>query len=787
MAQERIVSPGVFTRENELSFLPQGIGNIGAVFIGPTLKGPAFVPTVIQNGFNEFVQKFGDLYQGSYVPYAVKEYLKNGGTATIIRVMNEGGYTYAASSNKLAAIASGSTLLTVFHPSKNNNDSLLDLRSSSLSPVSPSVTSSGFAINFSGSGLTERTYSASLSTTGTNYITRAVGISNDNSQTSVNNYVNTAFPYLNFPVATAAAFSGSSVSLVTSSADISFPAYTAASTPWIVSQYNGGLYKNLFKIHHLSHGDSTNTDIKIGITGLKEFSDADEYSTFSVVVRKFDDTDRRQVVLETFNNLNLNPDSPNYICRVIGDRYFEYSQTDDKVYTKGNYANKSAYIRIEVDPSVETKAYAPSLSPRGFEKLKQTIIGFPTYNMPTPSYLDASDFSTYSVRDYKGFDVTNNDNLQYLKTIPTIGSATSASLGTLFHVDLYFGHPSSSYTASLSASLTTANLTYDQLQFIVPLQGGSDGMSPTTRILTGEYIEDDNVFGFNCSTSSTSGSQAYTTALNIIANADEYDVNMVVTPGIIKALHSSVTTKATDICEERGDAFYIQDLTEMNDNISTAISEQEGIDSNYTAVWYPWVKILDTATNKPMFVPPSVVMPGVFAYNDKVAGEWWAPAGLNRGGIGSAIEAKTKLSQAERDNLYENRINPIAQFPGQGVCVWGQKTLEADTSAFDRINVRRLLIRLKKFVSSTSRYLVFDPNTTVTRNRFLSIVNPYMESVQSKQGVYSFKVVMDESNNTGDSIDRLELHGSIYLQPTKAAEFIIIDFNVTPTGATFSA
>ena len=783
---ERIVSPGVFTRENDLSFLPQGVGNIGAVFIGPTLKGPAFVPTVIQNGFAEFEQKFGSLYAGSYVPYSIKEYLKNGGTATVVRIMNEGGYTYAASTNKLAAITSGSTILTVLHPSKNNSDSLLDLRSSSLSPSAPSVTSS-FAINLSGSGLAITRFSASISTTGTDYVTRVIGTNSDNSQISTNNYSNTAFPYLNFPVAQTAAHSSSLLALVTSSADIAFPAYEAGSTPWIVSQYNNGLYKNLFKVHHLSHGNATNTDIKIGITGLKEFSDTTFYSTFSITVRKYDDTDRKQVIYETFNNLTLDPDSPNYIARVIGDRYFTYNSTNGKVESNGNYANKSSFIRIEVDPSVETKTYSPTLSPRGFEKLKQTIIGFPGYNLPAVSYLDPSDFSSYSARDYKGFDFTDKDNVNYLKSIPTISGNASSSLGTLFHVDLYFGHPSSSYVGSLSASLTTANLTFDQLQFTVPMQGGCDAMSPTTRILGGEYIENDNVFGFNCSTQSASGSQAYITALDIISNSDEYDTNMIVTPGILKTLHPSVTTKATDVCEERGDAFYVMDLTEQTDNIATAIDAQIGLDSNYTACWYPWVKILDTNTNKPIFVPPSVVIPGVLSYNDRVSAEWWAPAGLNRGGIGSAIETKIRLNQAERDDLYDNRINPIAQFPGQGVCVWGQKTLQELPSALDRINVRRLMIALKKFISSSSRYLVFEQNTTVTRNRFLSIVNPYLESVQSRQGLYSFKVVMDDSNNTPDVIDRNQLVGAIYLQPAKTAEFIILDFNLTPTGATFGA
>jgi phage tail sheath protein FI len=186
-----------------------------------------------------------------------------------------------------------------------------------------------------------------------------------------------------------------------------------------------------------------------------------------------------------------------------------------------------------------------------------------------------------------------------------------------------------------------------------------------------------------------------------------------------------------------------------------------------------------------MWVPPSVVMPGIIAYSDRVSEPWFAPAGLNRGGITEAIEAYTRLTQDERDDLYENRINPIASFPNEGVVAWGQKTLQAKPSALDRINVRRLLIALKKFIASSSRYLVFENNTAVTRNRFLNIVNPYLESVQQRQGLYSFKVIMDESNNTPDVIDRNILYGQIYIQPAKAAEFVVLDFNILPTGAAF--
>jgi phage tail sheath protein FI len=186
-----------------------------------------------------------------------------------------------------------------------------------------------------------------------------------------------------------------------------------------------------------------------------------------------------------------------------------------------------------------------------------------------------------------------------------------------------------------------------------------------------------------------------------------------------------------------------------------------------------------------MAVPPSVVMMSVYAANDKVAAEWFAPAGLNRGGIPTAVSVADRLTHTERDTLYEGHVNPIAAFPGQGVVAWGQKTLQRNPSALDRVNVRRLLIALKKFIASSSRFLVFEQNVATTRQRFLNIVNPYLESVQQRSGVYAFKVVMDDSNNTPDLVDRGILYGQIYIQPTRTAEMIVLDFNVLPTGATF--
>jgi hypothetical protein len=325
------------------------------------------------------------------------------------------------------------------------------------------------------------------------------------------------------------------------------------------------------------------------------------------------------------------------------------------------------------------------------------------------------------------------------------------------------------------------------LKFNIPLQGGFDGMDPAVPKYVGSAIRPNNLFGMNCTNANTPGGAAYIKALNTIANADEYDINLIVTPGATIQDHSAIINKSIEVAEDRGDAFVLADPIVQGGSVAAAVFAvvDSGIDSNYVGTYWPWVKIIDTDKNKPVWVPPSVVVPRVMAYNDSVAYEWFAPAGLNRGGVSEAVDVELRLNGAQRNDLYENKINAIATFPSQGVCIWGQKTLQAKPSALDRINVRRLLITLKKFIASSSRYLVFENNTTATRQRFLNIVTPYLETVKSRQGLYAFRVIMDETNNTPDVIDRNIMYGQIYLQPAKAAEFIVLDFNILPTGATF--
>jgi phage tail sheath protein FI len=237
--------------------------------------------------------------------------------------------------------------------------------------------------------------------------------------------------------------------------------------------------------------------------------------------------------------------------------------------------------------------------------------------------------------------------------------------------------------------------------------------------------------------------------------------------------------------QNRGDAIAVVDLVGYNQTISTVGQAAQSYDNSYGATYYPWVQTRSTETGRLHFVPASTVIPGVYEYNDKVSAEWFAPAGLNRGGLPTVIQPEIRLTVNQRNTLYSSKVNPIAVFPGQGTVVYGQKTLQARASSLDRVNVRRLLIALKGYIGQIAQTLVFEQNTAVTRNKFLSQVNPYLDYVQQRQGLYAFRVVMDETNNTPDVIDRNLLVGAIYLQPTRTAEFIQLDFNILPTGVTF--
>jgi phage tail sheath protein FI len=300
---------------------------------------------------------------------------------------------------------------------------------------------------------------------------------------------------------------------------------------------------------------------------------------------------------------------------------------------------------------------------------------------------------------------------------------------------------------------------------------------------------------YNAISSSATNTQGltgsdYNNMISLMANADDYRYNVLLTPGLFAntaTIGASQVTSIISNTQNRGDAIYVTDLVPFSSSVNDATSAANAKNTSYAASYWPWVQTVDPDSAQLVWVPASTMVGGVYAYNDTVSEPWFAPAGINRGGLSTVVRAEKKLTQSQRDTLYQNKVNPIATFPGTGVVVYGQKTLQTKASALDRVNVRRLLIALKSYISQVAQNLVFEQNTIATRTSFLNQVNPYLESVQQRQGLYAFKVVMDDSNNTPDVIDRNQLVGQIYLQPTKTAEFIYLDFNILPTGATFPA
>jgi hypothetical protein len=279
----------------------------------------------------------------------------------------------------------------------------------------------------------------------------------------------------------------------------------------------------------------------------------------------------------------------------------------------------------------------------------------------------------------------------------------------------------------------------------------------------------------------------YDNMISLMANQDDYRFNVISVPGLTLQDNTSQTTTLVNAVQSRGDAIAVVDPSPYASAISQVITDASAVNSSYAAAYWPWLQTIDPGTGQLVWVPASTMIPAVYAFTDSVSEPWFAPAGINRGGLDTVVRAERKLSQTNRNNLYVGNVNPIATFPGTGVVVYGQKTLQKKSSALDRVNVRRLLIALKSYISQVANNLVFEQNTIATRNQFLSQVNPYLESVQQRQGLYAFRVIMDDSNNTPDVIDRNQMIGQIYLQPTKTAEFIYLDFNILPTGATFPA
>ena len=589
---ETLISPGVLARENDQSFITSQPVTVGAAIIGPTVKGPVEIPTVVTS-FSDFTTKFGSTLDSGSQTYSyltsvsVNNYFQNGGESILVTRVVTGSFTSAKSS-----------------PVLNN--------------VSPDTKNGSFVLETISEG----------------------GIMNN--LTDADTYVTGGYVSSSYITSFTESLGGGA--LISGSSD---------NIRWEIS--------------------SVNTD-----TG-----------TFSLLIRRGDDNHREKVILETYQNLSLDPNSTDYIEAVIGNSKPTLKQDGSDYYIQdsGSFSNKSRYVRVK------------------------------SVNYPTLDY----------------FDNLGNVKTAFTASLPQVqsGSFYGAS-GSLFHGTAHFNE---------------------------------------------DIVSGTNIQGIPAS--------AYNTAISLLGNKDEYRFNVITAPGLTSQDASAQITSLVNLAIARTDCLAVIDLVRYGSTTANVITKASSQNTSYAAAYWPWCQVVDPGTGKLVWVPASTLIPGVYAFTDASSDSWFAPAGLTRGGLDSVVKVERKLPTSTRDSLYEANINPLATFPQAGVVVFGQKTLQKKSSALDRINVRRLLISLKSFISQVADQLVFEQNTIATRNSFLSQVNPYLESVQQRQGLFAFKVVMDESNNTADVVDRNELVGQIFLQPTRTAEFILLDFNVLPTGATF--
>ena len=491
-----------------------------------------------------------------------------------------------------------------------------------------------------------------------------------------------------------------SASVVTPTGTTSFE-LTTLSVGNLMNNYASGTAGPYASGSNGSLPSGSTANIRWEVTGVDTGS-----GVFSLAIRRGDDYNNSKTILETWNNLSLDPNQNNYIAYVIGDQTETVrtdSTLDNYLQTTGSYQNKSRYVRVSA------------------------------VNLPTPGY----------------FSQTGVAQSQYTSSLPQTGSGTGnggfqGATGAIFGS---FGKEAVKMFENISSTTSIVTTANSNIQGVYPAD--------------------------------------YAIAINLLGNQDAYNFNVIYAPGLNSQNASSAVSDILTLAQDRGDAIAVIDMVPYGAQINTVIGQAVGYDNSYGATYWPWVQIRSRETGKINFVPASTLVPAVYEYNDKVSAEWFAPAGLNRGALSTVLQPERKLTVNDRNILYQGKVNPIATFPGVGTVIYGQKTLQQKPSALDRVNVRRLLIALKDYIGQIGETIVFEPNTQVTRNKFLNQVNPYLESVQQRQGLYAFQVVMDETNNTPDVVDRNQLVGTIYLQPTKTAEFIQLDFNILPTGTTF--
>tara|TARA_Y100001973_G_scaffold78774_1_gene115676 strand:+ start:6842 stop:10234 length:3393 start_codon:yes stop_codon:yes gene_type:complete len=658
-------------------------------------------------------------------------------------------------------------------------------------------------------------------------------------------------------------------------------------TGWVItrdtgetSSYAPTTKKKLFRFIALDHGEWAHRNLKVSVTNIRESTlSSDPYAKFDVLVRDIKDKDKSITLMERFNNCNLNPDSDNFIGRKIGDSYLEFDSTKRRLVEKGDYPNKSKFIRVDINPTVISAPDSNDL-PFGYYgpiKYKDAIYEKASIDKSLSSEPVAANASIIQGRS----SVTDSNENKIVLPASQIASASlmfkfphqrlrlsssqdglsnngqafwgawfgKSDTSTTFNESVFdFARPLAkgtevdaatsnitefSYIFSLDDIIyTPASGSYTYLsgsrasgQSVTALSGSSYLLKPTTAGESpvnsftmplvggtdGTNIKHKDPFGTNALGSGDElTNYAYNSVKEVIDSIKDPEFvlyNIATMPAITA---KGLTSHLLETIEARSDALAIIDLDDNGftaahegslGNVKPTVASQprtvvstledRSINSSYGCAYYPWVQIRDTLKGSSVYVPPSIPALGAMSYTDRVKAPWFAPAGFNRGGLSSGvaglpvIAVTHKLTSGDRDDLYDANINPIASFPNEGIVIFGQKTLQQTRSALDRINVRRLLLHVKRGISAISNDLLFEPNVQETWDRFIGRAEPFLQDVQARFGLTAYKLILDETTTTPDLIDQNILYAKVFLQPARAIEFIAVDFVITNTGASF--
>lgn len=744
--------------------------NVYVGFSGAVISTSTWLDTINTTSFSGF----GITVDGE----STTSYITSAGTTTFTLTVDDVEPKGAKSGSTLAVLRSKRNQVTDNFYFDNESDVTISNITTSLGSFMLSATTGPLTAQ-TNSGIT-----VSLDETREDYIVKILGKSPEVVDGALNLYVERIYPHFAREASSRNEIVSLNSSLVFTEEDSYTDfgnGYTNAVTPWVVSRVIGGDVKNLFRVQTISDGNAANTEIKISIANI----DIVNY-TFDIIVRRFEDTDATaaSTALERWSNLSLREEDSNYIAKVIGT-------TDEE------YPRKSNFITIDLAASFPTNTVPAGF--RGYSLRESGISGSTAADLYYKTgYLSGDTvFKTFlgiSELGYTGFTTSQVSTRNAIKNLEADlfayegGESDDRVTIKGFHLENIAD--SSEFVSGSISSLTgytndAATLVdRNKLKFTLVPAGGFDGWD---KYQTYAELYDEFTDAY------TNNVNAFKDGLDEISNTEVVDINVLATPGVDFSNNSTIIRYALDIAGERTDVIYVMDAPRLTSGAVKGTPEEvvsrleaTGIDSNYAATYWPWIQIEDPNSGKYTYQAPTMMAVQTYALTDNTAAPWFAPAGINRGLAGpQVIRADVRLSNSQRDTLYQGRVNPIATFVQQGVVIWGQKTLQVRQSALDRINIRRLLLQVRRLVSAASLTLVFEQNDQTLRDQFLAKVEPILLQIQNQRGLTAFKVVMDDSNNTPDTIDRNTLVGKIQLQPTRTAEFIDLTFQVLPTGARF--